>query len=40
MIRLITVYNVICLFEMKRHQTFTLLKGATYDVFVFRSLLH
>ena len=40
MVRWVTVCTVICFLETKRYQTFIVLKGATYFVFVFRSLLH
>ena len=40
MVRLATVCSVICFPEIKKNQTFIVLKGDTYVVFVFRSLLH
>ena len=40
MVRLVTVCSMICFLEIKRYQSFIVLKGATYVVFVFRSLLH
>ena len=40
MVRLVTVCSMISFLEIKRYQTFVVLKGATYVVFVFRSLLH
>ena len=40
MVRLVTVCSMISFLEIKRYQTFIVLKGATYVVFVFRSLLH
>ena len=40
MVRWVTVYSVVCFLEIKRYQTFIVVKGATYVVFVYRSLLH
>ena len=40
MVRLVIVCSMIFFLEIKRYQTFIVLKGATYVVFVFRSLLH
>ena len=40
MVRLVTVCSMICSLVIKRYQTFLIPKGATYVVFVLRSLLH
>ena len=40
MVSLVTVCSINCFLEIKRYQTIIVLKGATYVVFVFKSLLH
>ena len=39
MVRLVTVCSMICVLEIKRCQTFRVLKGATYVVFFFKILI-
>ena len=39
MVRLVTVCSMICVLEIKRCQTFRVLKGASYVVFFFKILI-